>query len=131
MIGVRWANPLLGLPRTESVDMAVSTLGEWLRYNGDTWLVLTEVDAIHVAERVRPAVYPGDNVIVLPIDPTENVGGFAPRSVWDLVFKRSPAARNALAEAFMKGNFPRNPLAEQSDLGSYIRGTEKNKLAGE
>src|SRR5207237_9260524 len=72
--------------------------GEGLRCNADTLLGLSDADAIRVAERVRPALNANDNIMVLPIDPTANVGGFAPQSVWDLVFKRSPFTLNALAE---------------------------------
>ena len=97
MIGVRWSDPVLGLPRTDSVDLAVSGLGEWLRYNGDTWLVLCEAEAKEISSRVRPALNTADNIIVLPVDPIANVGGWAPKSVWDFVFKRSSWSLNALA----------------------------------
>lgn len=108
MIGIRWAEPLLALYRTENVDLAVAGLGEWLRYNGDTWLVLADVDAMEVSNRVRPALNTGDNIMVLPIDPIANVGGWAPTSVWDFVGKRSQ---------WTLGNVPRNALGGSAALG--------------
>lgn len=121
IIAVRWANPFMGLSRTESVDMAVAALGEWVRYNAETWLVVTQHDGAQITERVRPALSPNDTVIVLPIDGTAAVGGYAPQAVWDLVSKRASPLVNALMQR----------IPSESSLGSMMTPVAKNRLSGE
>lgn len=74
--------------RTERVDVAAAGFGEWLRYNGDTWFVYSDKDAIEVSNRVRPALNQGDNLMVLPVDRGANLGGWAPKQVWEFILQR-------------------------------------------
>ena len=96
MIGMRWAGPYM---QTDGVDVLASQLGPWYRYNGDTWFVVTQVGADEIASRVRSAVGPENSVVVLPVDSSGPIAGWAPKSMWEILELRSPLVNALMAPA--------------------------------
>jgi hypothetical protein len=72
------------------VDQALSPLGDWLRYNGLTWFVSTNLPAAEVNIAVRTALSSSaDSVLVLRVEPSD-FAGWAPPDVWSWFQSKQP-----------------------------------------
>lgn len=87
MIGIRWVGPSM---RTDAVDLIAAQLGPWYRYNADTWFVATDAEAQAVALKVRNEIGTENSVVVVPIDPSGPIAGWAPETIWQILGLRNP-----------------------------------------
>jgi len=77
MVVVRWT-----AQRPELLDSAFSPVGDWFRYNPNTWFVWTNIAARDLADIVRSKLWSTDSVVVARVEPYDVVGT-APSQMWD------------------------------------------------
>ena len=88
---VRWTQAEMIAP--ERVDFALTSVGRWLRYNSDTWLVGSEMHAQQIFERLQYSIGP-NSVVVMQVHGFGEIAGTAPKEVWEWL----AAQRTTLAE---------------------------------
>lgn len=77
MVVVRWT-----AQHPELLDGAFSPVGDWFRYNPNTWFVWTDMTGRAVADVARSKLPSNDSVVVARVEPYDIVGT-APSQMWD------------------------------------------------
>ncbi len=85
MVAVKWAS----VPaRTGAVEKALDPLGDWVRFNANTWFLSTTRSSEEIYEGVTAALMTNDLfndlLIVIALDPRERFGR-APQWIWDWI----------------------------------------------
>ncbi len=71
-INIRWIKTPQTLAAIERMDATIQTAGDWIRFNGFTWLVWTNADAAYLTSLVRQVVpFPEDSVLIVAVDPSD------------------------------------------------------------
>lgn len=77
-VGLNWRTA----PRHIAVDAALNVLApDWARYSPTAWLVWTDLTAQQLAQKILP-ICPGDDLLVVPIEPGSNYSGWMPTWIW-------------------------------------------------
>ena len=116
-IGIRWGGEL---PRTDPVEKSLDTLGDWIRFNGYTWLLSTEYSSQELYKALERVLIKDDMLLVIALDPRDRFG-VAPQWVWEWIDgqQREPpvSAASILAR-------------EQSGIGGRIGGGVGGGIGG-
>jgi hypothetical protein len=91
-VAIRW----LGSPDPLIVDRALSPVGDWFRYNADTWLVETLGGAAAIRDALSRALSPDNGVLIIRIDPID-YAGWAPPEVWNWLGRKADPLVDAMA----------------------------------
>ena len=75
VIAIRWIRTPLNPP---FVDGLLTPLGDWVRFNGFTWLLWTDRKAHGIYEQLKPNFQTEDTILVLKCDPRDFQGWAAP-----------------------------------------------------
>jgi hypothetical protein len=92
---IRWVS---SKPQPVRVDGALSPVGDWFRYNAETWFVEPGggVSALNTA--LRQVLGTNDSVLIIRVDP-DDFTGWAPPEAWNwLKTKRDPFAGTILQQ---------------------------------
>jgi hypothetical protein len=89
---IRWVH---SEPQPARVDGALSPLGDWFRYNPETWFVTTDRELSAVDSAVRKVLGFNDSILVIGVDPYE-FGGVGPPQVWSWLKARQDPTLSAL-----------------------------------
>src|SRR5262245_47393630 len=92
LVAVRWVDSRL---EPQRVDLALSPMGDWFRYNPMTWFVWTDWRTGAIARELRSSLGGNDSVVVMRVDPSD-LDGIAPTQTWQWLQSKAP--RNALAD---------------------------------
>lgn len=68
LIGIRWIKTPMN---TSKIETLLSGHGDWLRWNGYTWLYFTKLSASQIYEILRIHLHNDDSTLVLKVDPAE------------------------------------------------------------
>lgn len=79
-LGVTWAER----PRDKVVTSVLDKAPDWLHYAPGCWLIVTKRTAKEWAERLRSALDPADQFLVVRLD-TKDRAGMLPRDAWDWI----------------------------------------------
>jgi hypothetical protein len=91
-INIRWISTAHTDANIQKMDLAIGQAGDWLRFNGFTWLVWTNANANQLNDLVRKvASHLDDSVLVIAVDPSD-FNGWAPQWVWEWINSKRPAA---------------------------------------
>jgi hypothetical protein len=110
LVALQWlATPV----QPERIDLVLSSLGDWFRFNDTTWFLDTPGSPIDVTKILRQTLQEQDSVLVMAIDPLD-YNGWAPRETWDWLRRKGDPLINALAGSHPPNAGPfgvyRNPL---------------------
>ena len=81
VLSVRWAATFID---PQSIDAALGVHEDWIRLNGQTWLVWSNASAGEIAETVRGSVKPEESILVLAVDPSD-ADGWERTWVWSWI----------------------------------------------
>lgn len=79
LVTLRWVETPLNADR---IDATLATCGDWLRWNGWTWMVSTTLPQSEVRARVLQQLTPQDSLIIAEVNSTSGFEGWAPQWVW-------------------------------------------------
>jgi hypothetical protein len=86
-LNIRWVKTPIS---PEIVDVVLSEAGDWLRFDGWSWLVYTPRTAHDITNALRPKLSPEDGILIIACD-ANDYSGFAQQWVWDWINKyRTP-----------------------------------------
>lgn len=89
-VGVRW-DPWT--PRVQAVERVLDPLGDWVRFNDQTWLLSTTHPSRKLYEALQEVLSAHDLLLVIALNPKDRFG-LAPRWVWDWIdSQRGPTPR--------------------------------------
>ena len=74
----------------EMIDSILANRGDWLRWNGWTWLVATNFSSTDLRTALMQRLTFNDGLIIAQVVTTE-LEGWAPKWVWDWIQERSRA----------------------------------------
>jgi hypothetical protein len=77
-VGIRWKE---SPANWEIVDRAMSPLGDWIRLNGLTWLLASDLSSKDIYQRLLHTTNLTDQILVIALDPAERYG-WAPAWIW-------------------------------------------------
>lgn len=66
------------------VDMVLGFKGDWIRFNGYTWLIWTDANAEQITVSVKQLLKPQDSILVTAVD-LNDYYGWAPPWVWSWI----------------------------------------------
>lgn len=100
-INVRWVKTTQDEKTIQRVDTAIHKAGDWVRFNGFTWLVWTSANAIQLTALVRNIVTdPEDSVLVIGADPSDFYG-WAPNWIWEWLRDKQIQSQNPLLSSVL------------------------------
>lgn len=85
VITLRWIDSPLN---PEMIDSVLAVQGDWVRWNGWTWLLASNSAPLDIREGLRKRLLQGDSFIIAEVSPT-GMDGWAPKWVWDWVAERA------------------------------------------
>ncbi len=100
-VSVRWIGTPANAENVGKMDAAIGTTGDWIRFNGWTWLVWTQNSAEQVSSAIRRVIpHDEDSLLVIACDPND-FNGYAAPWIWEwLRNKRGSASLSALGTGF-------------------------------
>jgi hypothetical protein len=108
-VNIRWVKTTMDPPR---IDAALTSYGDWIRFDGWTWLVATDNVAQNIVAALRTILVPEDNILVIKCDPND-YGGWAQQWVWDWINRQRSPSLSQFGGA-------QNTIAAQGSLGSLF-----------
>jgi hypothetical protein len=81
VLSIRWAASPID---PHSIDAALEPFADWIRLNGQTWLVWSDAPAGRIAETVRGCLQPEESVLVFGVDPSD-ADGWERTWVWSWI----------------------------------------------
>lgn len=77
-IMINWSGDRLNEENIKKVDNAFSSIGDWLRFSGSGWLLITERTANDIYHLLAAFLVKTDNELIFKVDPGD-YAGFAPK----------------------------------------------------
>ena len=92
VLSVRWAASPID---PQAIDAALGMNEDWIRLNGQTWLVWSQASAGQIAETVRGRLQPDESVLAFGVDPSD-ADGWERTWVWSWIASKRDGASPAL-----------------------------------
>jgi len=80
-VSFTWSTPLT-LAKLEELEPVFSSVGDWLRYAENCWIVRTDVDSNTLTRKLQKHMKSRDAVLIVPIDPNQ-IWGLQEKWIWD------------------------------------------------
>ena len=80
-IGIRWAAEP---PRTDPVENVLNNLGDWIRFNGNTWFLSTKYSPQELYQALERILLSNEILLVIGLNPKERFG-LAPQWIWEWI----------------------------------------------
>ncbi|MEH6949829.1 hypothetical protein V4R08_00495 [Nitrobacter sp. NHB1] len=71
----------------QTIDLALGELGDWLRFSGSCWILLTDKSSRDIFASLSKILNKDDSEIIAKIDPT-TVNGWAPKWIDEWINSR-------------------------------------------
>lgn len=85
IVSIAPATPYLNI---SAVDQAVTTIGDWIRINGYTWLIWTQSNTMETSTLLQKLLSPKDVIVCLYANP-KDAAGLAPEWLWNWINSRA------------------------------------------
>lgn len=85
IVTLRWIDSPIN---PEMIDAILAQRGDWLRWNGWTWLLASNSAPSEIRGSLMQRLSANDNIIIAEVSST-SVDGWAPKWVWDWIIDRS------------------------------------------
>lgn len=88
VVTVRWVYSVVNPPL---IDAALSEIGEWIRFNAETWFVNSDRSPTEIRNLIIKHMSIEDNCLVVPLALYEPADGWAPPWIWEWLAKQGVA----------------------------------------
>jgi len=86
-VNIRWVKSPV---KPEAIDQQLSPCGDWIRFDGWSWLLESDHSAQAIANRLKAVLSQDDGILVIKCDPYD-YGGWAQPWVWEWINSKRPA----------------------------------------